>query len=181
MASLRAKKLDSKGLLEYALKTLAGRAQSIAELRQKLLRRAEDPADCDAVLARLKEIGYLNDQRFAEGFALAGKETRGFGRMRVLRDLRTRRVAPAVAEQAVAKLYRGQDETAAIEAYLGRKYRGKDLVAYLGDDRHLASAFRRLRLAGFAAAPILKVLRRYAAQADRLEEIDEADPTETPS
>lgn len=176
MANFGTKKLDHKGLQEYALKTLASRAHSIAELRQKLTRRAQEPADIEAVLARLREIGYLNDQRFAEGFATTEKESRGFGRMRVLRDLRARRVAPAVAEQAVAQLFQGQDETAAIEAYLERKFRGKDLPAYLKEDRHLASAFRRLRMAGFAAGPITRVLKRYAAQAEHLEDLDEPDP-----
>jgi regulatory protein len=176
MPGLGARKLDRKALMEYALKVLASRAHSTAELREKLVRRAQDSADTDAVLARLKEIGYLNDRRFAEGFALAEKETRGFGRLRVLRDLRARRVAPAVAAEAVAELFQGQDEAAAVEEYLRRKFRGKDLAAELQDERRLAAAFRRLRTAGFAAGPAIRVLKRYAAQAEQLEDIDDPGP-----
>jgi regulatory protein len=52
------------------------------------------------------------------------------------------------------------------------------LGVLLQDDKHLASAFRRLRNAGFSAGGSIKVLKRYAAEADRLEEIDEEEQPE---
>src|SRR4051812_31821372 len=84
----RPKPLERDRLMEYAVRSLGGRAQSIGELREKLQRRAAKPGDVDEVLAHLKEIGYLNDQRFAEGFAVARLANDRFGRARVLRDLR---------------------------------------------------------------------------------------------
>jgi tripartite-type tricarboxylate transporter receptor subunit TctC len=56
----------------------------------------------DAVLAKLKDAKYLDDQRFAENYAAARLENEGFGKMRVLRDLRQHRVAPKLAEQVQA-------------------------------------------------------------------------------
>jgi regulatory protein len=93
------KLLDQEGLLNLALRALGGRAHSTGELREKLRRRAERQVDVDAVLAKLKESGYLNDRRFAENYASARLENQGLGKMRVLRDLRQRRVAPKLAEQ----------------------------------------------------------------------------------
>lgn len=166
------KQLDSEALMEYALRALSGRALSISELRERLCKRAADAADADSVIAKLKEAGYLDDRRFAESFALARKDSQGFGRMRVIRDLRQRRVAPAVAEKAVGEVYAGADEAGMIGGFLERKYRGKDLAAFLADDRNLMSAFRRLRHVGFSAGASIQVLKRYAAKAGELEDIE---------
>jgi len=61
--------LNAGALWDYALKVLGGRAYSAGELREKLRRRAERAGDVDDILARLKDHKYLDDQRFAEGFA----------------------------------------------------------------------------------------------------------------
>jgi regulatory protein len=87
-----------------------------------------------------------------------------------LRDLRQRRVAPALAEQAVKRAFRETDEIELIEAYLRRKLRGKDLGSWLADDKNLASAYRRLRYAGFSGGNSIRVLKRYAERAGELEE-----------
>ncbi len=166
--------------MNRALILLAGRALSINELREKLRRRAAEPSDIDDVLVKLKDAGYLNDSKLAEAFATARIENRSFGKMRVLRDLRGRRVAPAVAEKAVAEAFRDVDETALIERFLERKYRGKDLGILLKDERELASAYRKLRGAGFGTSNAIKVLKRHAAKAELLEETpEEEDDGET--
>jgi regulatory protein len=132
----------------------------------------------EAVLDRLKAHGYLDDRRYAEAFAGARVENKGFGRARVLRDLRERRVAPAVAREAVESAFDGRNEIELIEAFLARKYRNVPLAEYLSDPRRLASAYGRLRRAGFGASSSIRVLRRYAKSADALEEIGE--PPEEP-
>ena len=86
--------------MTFAARALSARALSVSELRDKLTRRAADPADVDPVLARLKEAGYLNDKQFSESYASWRRDDGGFGKTRVLRDLMARRVAPAVARQA---------------------------------------------------------------------------------
>jgi regulatory protein len=152
---------------------LSARALTISELREKLKRRAADPSDIDPVLAQLKEAGYLNDQRFAETYASWRRDDGGFGKTRVLRDLMARRVAPAVAKQAAEAAYKGSDEVAMIEAFLARKYRGKDLGALLQEQKNLASAYRKLRTSGFSTGNSVRVLKRYAEQAELLEESEE--------
>src|SRR2546421_12697392 len=106
LASRAPKRLDSEGLKNYALRALGSRAHSSGELRQKLARRAAHAEDVDAVMRNLKESGYLDDQRYAENYASARLENEGHGRTRVLRDLRQRRIAPALAEQAVGQTVR---------------------------------------------------------------------------
>ncbi len=165
--------LDFEALMAYAARILSSRAQTIAELREKLRRRAARREDADQVLTRLKESGYLNDARFAESFATWRRENRGLGQTRVLRDLMARRVAPAVAKKAAETAYREVDEIALIENFLARKYRGKNLGALLAEEKHLASAYRKLRTAGFSFGNSIRVLKRYAAEAERLEDMED--------
>ena len=169
------RRLAADALWNYALRVLAGSARSAGELREKLLRRAERAEDDAPILARLKECGYLDDRRFAENFSAARLENQGLGKARVLSDLRKRRVAPALAEKTVGEVYRETDETRLIEDYLGRKYRNTPLAAWLAEPKHLAAAYRRLRTAGFSAANSIQVLKRFAANAELLDGLEEAD------
>ena len=171
--------LDIERLLAYSARVLTTRAQTTSELRQKLTRRAAQRGDVDEVIRRLKENGYLNDQRFAESFANWRKENDGVGKIKVVRDLMARRVAPELAKKTAEAAYSNTDETALIEQFLARKFRGKDLGVLLREEKSLASAFRRLRTAGFSAGSSIRVLKRYAAEAERLEEIGEEDPVES--
>ena len=164
------KLLDRDGLLAYAARVLASRSQSIGEMREKLKRRAAQSEDVDEVLSRLKQSGYLDDKRLAASAANWRRENEGLGKVRVMRDLMARRVAPAVAKQATEDAFKGVDEVAMIENFLARKYRGKDLGSLLTEEKYLASAYRRLRAAGFSTGNSIKVLKRYAAEAERLEE-----------
>ncbi len=60
-----------------------------------------------------------------------------------------------------------------MEAFLKRKYRGKDLGAFLKEEKNLAAAYRRLRYAGFSSGGSIRALKRYASQADELEGMEE--------
>jgi regulatory protein len=167
------KPLDREALMNYAARGLSARAQSLSEMRARLKRKAACEEDVADVLARLKEAGLLNDRQFAGSFANWRKDNQGLGKTRVMRDLMARRVASGVAKEAVETAFEGVDEVAMIEQFLARKFRGKDLGALLKEEKHLASAFRKLRGAGFSAGNSIRVLKRYAAEAERLEEMEE--------
>jgi len=173
MAFRTPKPLDIEGLMEYAARVLSVRGYTVSELKTRLKKRAARAEDVDLVLGRLKDAGVVNDRRFAGTFAEWRRESQGMGKTRVLRDLMARRVAPAVAKEAVDAAFEGVDETAMIEAFLNRKYRGKDLGALLQEQKELASAFRKLRGAGFSTGNSIRVLKRYAEEAERLEEMEE--------
>lgn len=159
--------------MAFSAQALSARALSVSELKDKLKRRAADPSDVDGVLAQLKESGYLNDQRFAESYASWRRDDGGFGKTRVFRDLMARRVAPATAKQAAEAAFEKADEVAMIEHFLARKYRGIDLGGLLKEPKHLASAYRKLRTSGFSTGNSIKVLKRFAEQAELLEETEE--------
>lgn len=173
MAKTPPQPLDRDKLLNVALRALGARAHSTGELRAKLRRRAGNDEDVEAVLAKLKEAGYLNDRRFAESYAAARLEDQGLGKMRVLRDLSQHRVAPEVAAQVTEKTYADTDEANLIEEFLRRKYRGKKLSDFLSEQKNLAAAFRRLRYAGFSAGQSIRVLKRFSNQPEALDALEQ--------
>ena len=169
MKERRERTLDAASLWEYALKVLGGRAHSSGELREKLRRRAERAEDIDDILARLKQDGYLDDRRYAEHYAASRLSGEKFGRSRVIHDLRQHRVAPALAETTVQKVYQDVDEVALIEEWVRRKYRTATREGLFADEKDLGAAYRRLARAGFRSGEILKVLKRFAKNPDLLD------------
>ena len=162
-------------MFEYAVGYLARRAASSAELAVKLRAKAANPADVDHSIARLREIGYLNDERFAESFVTWRVENEGFGKARLLSDLRARRVPSSLAEPAVEQALEGRNESDMADAWIRRRMprlaaEGNAAEGKIEDQRKLASAWRRLRRAGFSSAAALGALKRLAAKPDELEE-----------
>ena len=157
-------------MFEYAVGYLARRAASSAELAVKLRAKAANPADVDHSIARLREIGYLNDERFAESFVTWRVENEGFGKARLLSDLRARRVPSSLAEPAVEQALEGRNESDMADAWIRRRMPRLLAEGKIEDQRKLASAWRRLRRAGFSSAAALGALKRLAAKPDELEE-----------
>ena len=172
MSLRKSRPLDGEALWGYALKLLGGRAHSTGELREKLRRRAERVGAVEDVLARLKDQGYLNDQRFAETFAAARLANDKLGRTRVVRDLRQRRVAPALAERTVRDVYQDVDEEVLIEAWVRRKYRLAERKNLFQADKDLAAAYRRLINAGFRSGDVIRVLKRFARNPELLDSFE---------
>ena len=167
----KTRKLAGEELFQYGLSLLSGRALSAGEVRARLQRKAADPSDVEPALSRLREYGFVDDAKFAEGYATARRGS--FGSMRVLRDLRHRRVSATVAEKAVTEAFVDVDETVAVSEWLARKYRNTNLAEYLQDEKHLASLYRKLRYAGFGSSVAIRVLKQYASRADELEDAPE--------
>jgi regulatory protein len=162
----KSKKLNAGQLWDYALKSLAQRAHSAGDLRQKLLRRAESAADVAPTMAKLSEYGLTDDSKFSEAFATARLQNQGLGSFRVLRELSAKRVSSPVAAKAVADAYADTSESELIEAFLRRKFRNTDLSAFLKERKNLANVYRRLRTAGFTSGGSLDALKRHAADVE---------------
>jgi regulatory protein len=167
-------KLDDGGLWDYALRILSRKAYSAAEIKQKLSLRAAPGTNIPALLTKLKEYGFADDEKFSETFAQSRLRNQGFGRSRVMRDLQTKRVSPKVAEQAIEKTFAGTSEAELIDNFLQRKYRSKDLTVFLKEEKNLASAYRKLRLAGFTSNATLAALKRHAKHSADWEMPDES-------
>ncbi|WP_337871501.1 regulatory protein RecX [Meiothermus sp.] len=87
-------------LFMYAVRVLGARAYSESVLRQKLARRAK-PEVVGAVLQRVKSLGYLDDQQYAEGYTrlYAGK----WGAAKLRRVLLEKGVARSIVDRVLAE------------------------------------------------------------------------------
>jgi SOS response regulatory protein OraA/RecX len=153
------------------------RATPLANCGRNCAAAPKRAGDIDTVLARLKEHHYLDDRRYAENFAAARLANERLGRTRVIRELRARRVAPAVAERTVERVYEGVQETTLIEEWIRRKYRTAPREGLFEDRKDLAAAYRRLARAGFRTGEILQALKRFAKDPELL---DGFEPPEEP-
>jgi len=147
---------DENALYEISVRALGRRARSIGELRQLLQRRQAAPSDVDAVIARLKEHGYLDDARYARTFVASRIENDRQGARRVERDLAARRVHPELIQKTVRAAYEEVDERDLLRDYLRRKVR---LTKPPAKASAVASLHRRLLRAGFSSATIIKELQ----------------------
>ena len=172
------RKLAAEELFEFAVKLLTLRGHSTGELRTKLGRKAASRGDVDVAIARLNDVGYLDDKRYAESYASARVENEGFGRMRVLQDLRTRRISGKLAEQAVDQALEGRSESELIDAYIDRKMSSLVAAGPIEDEKKLATAYRRLRRAGFTSGGILAALKRKAASPELVNDAPEEEETD---
>jgi regulatory protein len=86
-------------ILAKAYDYLSRRPHSVAELKDKLLRKEYPEAVITEVLEHLGELGYLDDADFAARWVTLRGDTRGPALLR--QELRKKRVAPEVIEEAV--------------------------------------------------------------------------------
>jgi regulatory protein len=135
---------------------LARRAYSVAELRRALERKFPENAAVADAIARLRELGYLDDKKFAEYFASSLARNKSFGRYRVGRELRAKLVNFKHIEPAIQHAYEETDERKLLEKVLEKKVRALRLPLTRSK---LASLCQSLLRRGFAADAIMKSIR----------------------
>ena len=145
-----------------ALKMLARRELSEAQIRQRLARRKYSPAEIDAAVARLQEQRELDDVRVAESIARAHL-ARHRGERRLLRHMTQAGIAPGMARRVTREASQSVDVEAQIEACLARRLRHGTPIA---DVRQFRRLFRYLIGQGFASDRVLRVLKSRSARQD---------------
>jgi len=109
---------------ERAIKLLAAKPRSVAELRERLLRgKGADEAVVNTVISRLQEYGYLDDERFAFSYASFKVKQRPVGRRRLERDLKFKKVETDVANEALELVYAETSEEQLIDQAIAKRLR----------------------------------------------------------
>jgi regulatory protein len=174
------KPLEYLELLDYAVKSLGAKMKSERDLRRRLAERVppDEPgrADVEKVIAKLKELGYLSDARFAADFARLRQENEKFGKRRVQQGLMQKGIASPLVSEAVTKQYEDVDEVALARQYIERKRLKQPSGDREQKQKETAKIMRRLVTAGFSSKAIWAVLRDWAGAA--IEEVDVEDSEE---
>jgi len=109
---------------ERAIKLLAAKPRSVAELRERLLRGKNTNEEVvETVIARLREYGYLNDERFAFGYASYKVKQKPVGRRRLERDLKFKKVDSGVANEALDMVFCETPEEQLIDQAIAKRLR----------------------------------------------------------
>ena len=113
-----------KRTFDRAVKLLAAKPRSIAELRQRLLQgRGTNVSTVELVITRLREYGYLDDERFAFSYASLKVKQRPVGRRRLAQDLRIKKVDKQVADEALELVYAETSEEGLIDRAIEKRLR----------------------------------------------------------
>src|SRR3984957_8938648 len=177
MAFARPKKREpvgEAGLFEYAVGALARRMRTGRDLRRLMKLRAEEGEAgvkaMNAVLARLKELGYLSDERFAEDYTRVRKEHEKFGKRRVQQDLMQKGGGKELVASTLETAYEDVDEVALARQYIARK-RMKQPSGEKAQ-KETARTMNRLLRAGFSSRAVYKVLREWDLPEEAVEGLE---------
>ncbi|HEV2349644.1 MAG TPA: RecX family transcriptional regulator [Terriglobia bacterium] len=155
-----------------ALAKLARRPYSVAELKRALEKKfPAHPAIPDA-LARLRQLGYLDDKKVAEQVAYSLARNRALGPHRLRRELKSKLVDYKHIEPAIEAAYEGTNPRQVLEQVLERKLRSLKLPL---TRPKVASLCQSLIRRGFSSGDIIKAVRarpELRPVAENVEELD---------
>lgn len=135
----------------FAVRSLAARAQSVAEIRKKLAAREIPEHVIDETIVLATGYRYLDDVELA-GQLARGFRDRGYGRRRAAQGLTARLIARDLAQDALDEAFGSADEAVLAKAALGSRSFGVDDAG-----RRKAAAFLTRR--GFSSSVAWQVVR----------------------
>ena len=147
---------EQRDPLSAALRMLARRPYSMGEMRRTLERKFGVGQPVAAAIARLRELGLLDDKKFAEQYASSLARNRSFGRRRIERELKAKLVDYRTIEPALDRAFEETSERIVLEQALAKKLRRLRLP--LTRSRLYALCQSLVRL-GFRSDDIMKVVR----------------------
>ena len=150
---------------DRALYLLGLRDYACRELEQKLAQEAS-PEVAAAVVERLRDVGLLDDERYAARLADSLSRAKQYPRRRVEQELRRRGVEAEVAREAANEL--DQEDFQQALALLQKKYYNK-----MQDEESRRKTAAALMRRGFSYTAVRQAMEAYAETADtQYEEIE---------
>jgi regulatory protein len=140
---------------ERAVKLLAAKPRSVAELRERLLRgNSTNEEVVETVISRLREYGYLNDEHFAFCYASYKVKQKPVGRRRLERDLKLKKV-----DEALEMVYAETPEEQLIDEAIAKRLRIRGKPKNRAEAKSL---FDHLLRRGFAFELVSEKVRSLA-------------------
>jgi len=142
--------------LTAALRMLARRPYSVAEMRRALEKKYPDSSQVPKAIARLRELHYLDDKKFAEHYASSLVRNRAYGRYRIRRELKAKLVDYRQIEPALQQAFGETSERELLEHALAKKLRTLRLPLTRPRFHSLCQSLLRR---GFNSGDIIKAVR----------------------
>jgi regulatory protein len=159
--------------MQRAVKLLATKPRSVGELRERLLEKGWTTEEVvDGVLGKLREYGYLDDDRYAFGYASYQVRQKPVGRQRLQRALALKKVDKETADEALKLVFEETPEDVLIDRAIEKRVRLRGRPETRAETKSL---FDHLLRQGFSYELVIRKVRAVA-QAEMDEE--EAAPDE---
>ncbi len=142
--------------LKRAYRFLDYRPRSEAEVRIKLTQLGFSQPIIETTLEKLRSLKFLDDETFARGWALGRVQGRGFGPLRVERELQQKGVAETLISQIVQENFSRQGGIEVGKKLLERRFKDKDL----GDVKVLRRAVAFLKRRGYQISVIAELVEQ---------------------
>ena len=155
---MRGKDTDPKDPVRAALNLISYRPRSVAELRERLLKKGFEGAEVEKTVRELTDAGYLDDEKYAA--LLAGSRARNklWGPAKIAFELKRRGVSPEVVRKTVPRDPETEEATAAGALVKWLKKSGSPTSL---DTPGSARAYRFLKGRGFSQDTIFKAIARF--------------------
>lgn len=138
-----------------ALKMLARRELSEAQVRQRLARRGYDESEIERAIERLKADRSIDDARVAGAIARTEVSIKRRGKRRVVQQIQQAGISRAAARRATDELFENLNEDTLLDSALNRRLKGDRTIV---DDREFHRLYRYLIRQGFDADDVVKAL-----------------------
>lgn len=139
--------------MNRALHFLGYRARSRSEVRERLRRYGYGEETVGAVIGRLEELGYLDDEEFAR--TVVREKARRYGPRRVSADLRRSGVDAELAQDIVEEEFAERSEVETARSAAARRYNRR------GSDAEARRVYGFLMRRGYSADVCAEVAREY--------------------
>ncbi|QYJ14659.1 Regulatory protein RecX [Rubrobacter xylanophilus DSM 9941] len=150
--------------MSRALNLLGYRPRSEKEVRERLRRFGHPEGVVQAVVERLRELGYVDDEEFAR--QLSREKGRRYGPRRVAAELRRRGVDDELADRVVEEAFAGRSQLEEARRAAARRYNrggGSDYNRGGGSDAQARRVYGFLMRRGYPAEVCARVAREYRA------------------
>jgi regulatory protein len=154
-------------VFQKAIAMLAARPRSEGQLREKLLARTGfEASEVEECIARLKELGYLDDRRFAQNYAAYRSNNRPVGRLRLARELAAKKVGRDAIRAALDCVSDAAAEEALIDRAIRKRVRTKGRPASPAESKRLFDHLARLGFEHDLIVRKIRVLRLVDLETD---------------
>lgn len=146
--------------MQRAVKLLAAKSRSVEELRERLLEKQWTNEEIvEGVLVRLREYGYLDDEKFAFGYASYKVRQKPVGRQRLQRALSLKKIDKETADEALNLVFEETPEDVLIERAIEKRVRLRGRPATRAETKSL---FDHLLRQGFSYELVIRKVRAVA-------------------
>jgi len=150
-------KADKAFRVMFDALTLVGRrSYSAKSLQEKLLQKGYEPQNAKAAIERLKELEYINDEKYSKVYAKYLAD-RGKGEYAIRQELTEKGISKELIAAALSSLKQDSEPFEQIIKLIKQKFKYFD-AKDKGEVRRIANFFLRR---GFSAEDISKAFRNY--------------------